>query len=107
VVAWSGSIDVKDGAAIAPVGRVRRGVPIGGLRADGRCEARRPAPRDVVLLLPLIHHISTLPAYRYITTASNFFAWSPAIQIVALGVAAAQAAWITRARRRAGWLRVR
>jgi hypothetical protein len=80
-----------------------------------RARRPRPAARTLLvaglglsyLLLPLAHHISTPAAYRYITTASNFFAWSLSVQIVALGVAAAQAAWITRARRRAGWLRVR
>ena len=34
------------------------------------------------LLLPLVHHLmATPPAHRYITTAGNFFAASPTLQV--------------------------
>ena len=41
------------------------------------------------LLLPLMHYLLFTPAdFRYITTASNFFANSPAVQALSLAVAA-------------------
>jgi hypothetical protein len=53
------------------------------------------------VLLPLIHHLlATPPAYRYISTASNFFAFNPGLQLIALIVAALMAFGTTRLRRR-------
>lgn len=44
------------------------------------------------LLLPLLHHVAaTPPAYRYITAASNFFAWNPGLQLIVFLIAAALA----------------
>jgi len=70
----------------------------------------RPAPGGWALflagitlgyvLLPLLHHISTPPAYRYITTASNFFASNPAVQALAVVVAGVQAGIVARLHRR-------
>ena len=54
------------------------------------------------VLLPLIHHLlATPPAYRYISTASNFFAFTMGIQLIAVIMAAGLAVGATRARR---WL---
>lgn len=44
------------------------------------------------LILPLLHYGFGTDGYRYITTASNFFAFNPGIQVVAL-LAAALMAW--------------
>ncbi|MBL8055115.1 MAG: hypothetical protein JNK29_00385 [Anaerolineales bacterium] len=82
-----------------------------GIMSGLRAWRRRPAPAAPAVLLaglaisylffPLVHHlIATPPGFRYITTASNFFAFGPAVQALALGVAAAQAGGIT-------WLRQR
>jgi len=53
---------------------------------------------ETYLLLPLAHHLlATPPAYRYISTASNFFAFNFGLQIFAFGVAtglAVAAAWL-------------
>jgi hypothetical protein len=44
------------------------------------------------LLLPLAHHwLLTPPHFRYISSASNFFAFHPAIQLLVLCVAASLA----------------
>jgi hypothetical protein len=54
------------------------------------------------LLLPLIHHLlATPPGYRYISTASNFFAFNLFVQAFAVAVAAGLAAGATGGRR---WL---
>lgn len=51
------------------------------------------------LLMPLAHHlVATPPGYRYISTASNFFAFSPWIQLCSLLLAALLAIGITRMR---------
>lgn len=53
------------------------------------------------LLMPLAHYVlATPPTYRYITTASNFFAFNVGIQLLAVVVAAGLAEGITHARRR-------
>ncbi|NLF00744.1 MAG: hypothetical protein GX601_07175 [Anaerolineales bacterium] len=42
----------------------------------------------VYLVLPLAHHLAATPlGYRYITTATNFFALSPALQLAGLAIA--------------------
>jgi hypothetical protein len=51
------------------------------------------------LFLPVVHHLlATPPGYRYITTASNFFAPNLAVQTMALVVAAAMALGFVRVR---------
>lgn len=51
------------------------------------------------VLLPLVHYLfATPPDYRYITTASNFFAYSWLVQIGALALAAVLAWGVTRLR---------
>ncbi len=53
------------------------------------------------LLMPLVHYLlATPPAYRYITTASNFFAFNRDIQLLAMVVASGLALGVTQARRR-------
>ncbi len=53
------------------------------------------------VLMPLVHYLLATPAaYRYISTASNFFAFDGRIQLLALGVAAGLAVGTTRMRRR-------
>ncbi len=52
------------------------------------------------LLLPLVHHlVATPPTYRYISAASNFFAFDPLLQLltfcVAVGLALATV-WLRR-----------
>lgn len=54
---------------------------------------------DVVM--PLVHHLLGTPAeYRYITAASNFFAFNPGLQALAVLIAAGLAAGAVWARRR-------
>lgn len=54
------------------------------------------------VLMPLIHHLlATPPGYRYISTASNFFAFNFGIQLIAVIMAAGLAVGATTARR---WL---
>ena len=71
----------------------RKPVPSAGtLLAAGLCWG--------YLLLPLAHHLlATPPGYRYITTASNFFAFDLGVQALALSVSAILAIGITRVRR--------
>jgi len=53
------------------------------------------------VLMPLVHHLlATPPGYRYISTASNFFAFDWRIQMLIYGVAIGLAAGITRLRAR-------
>lgn len=53
------------------------------------------------LLSPLIHHLfATPPGYRYISAASNFFAFSPLLQLAVFAVAAGIAVGVTRLRKR-------
>ena len=53
------------------------------------------------LLMPLVHYLFFTPrGYRYITTASNFFAFNGVLQLVVLLVAAILAAGVTRVRQR-------
>lgn len=101
-LAWGGAV----GACLA-------GLAWLGIMSGLRAWRRRPAPGAAALLLaglassylffPLVHHlIATPPGFRYITAASNFFALEPAVQALALAVAAAQAWGITWLRRQAG-----
>lgn len=53
------------------------------------------------VLMPLVHHLFFTPrGYRYITTASNFFAFNGVLQLVVLLVAAILATGVTRVRQR-------
>ena len=53
------------------------------------------------VLLPLVHHVlATPPHYRYISAASNFFAFDPRLQVVAVVVAGGLALGVTAVRRR-------
>ena len=74
---------------------------LAGLALAGR-RWRRPLPSAAAillaagaltyLLLPLAHHLLfTPPAYRYITSGSNFFAFSPVVQFLCWVLAAALA----------------
>jgi hypothetical protein len=54
-------------------------------------------------LLPLVHHLfATPPDFRYISAASNFFAFDLALQALAIIVAAVMAVGIVGARRWVG-----
>ena len=65
----------------------------GALLASGLCLS--------YLLMPLVHHLfATPPGWRYISTASNFFAFSPILQLAVFAVAAGLAIGITRLRER-------
>ena len=51
------------------------------------------------VLMPLVHYLlATPPAYRYISTASNFFAFNIGIQILAVTVATLMAVGVTNGR---------
>lgn len=53
------------------------------------------------LLMPLVHHLlATPPQYRYISAASNFFAFNLWVQLVVFFVAAILALGVARLRRR-------
>jgi hypothetical protein len=55
------------------------------------------------VLMPLVHHLlATPPAYRYISTASNFFAFNLGIQLLAVIVATGLAVGVTNGRHRTG-----
>jgi hypothetical protein len=51
------------------------------------------------VVLPLVHHLlATPPGYRYISTASNFFAFNVGLQLLAVAAAAGLAVGATRGR---------
>lgn len=53
------------------------------------------------MVLPLVHYvIAAPPGHRYITTATNFFAFNAVLQVFVLTIAAAVAYSVTRVRRR-------
>jgi len=55
------------------------------------------------LIMPLVHHVlATPPAYRYISTASNFFAFNWSVQLFVLFVASSLAFGVTNGR---NWLK--
>jgi hypothetical protein len=64
----------------------------GALFAAGLCAS--------YLLLPLAHYVLGKPAYRYITTASNFFAFNMGLQILIWVASADIAIGITQIRKR-------
>ena len=58
------------------------------------------------LLMPLVHHLlATPPAYRYISTASNFFAFNLGIQFLAVIAATGLAVGVTKGRHWIGRIR--
>jgi hypothetical protein len=71
----------------------RRPLPsAGALFAAGLCAS--------YLLLPLAHYVLGKPAFRYITTASNFFAFDMGLQILILVASAGIAVGVTQIRKR-------
>jgi hypothetical protein len=73
--------------------RRRSAPPAGALLAAGLCLS--------YLLMPLVHHLfATPPGWRYISTASNFFAFSPLLQLAVFAAAAGTAVAATRLRAR-------
>jgi hypothetical protein len=73
--------------------RRRPAPPAGALLAAGLCLS--------YLLMPLVHHLfATPPEWRYISTASNFFAFNPVLQLVVFAAAAGTAVAVTRQRAR-------
>ena len=73
--------------------RRRPAPPAGALLAAGLCLS--------YLLMPLVHHLfATPPGWRYISTASNFFAFNPVLQLVVFAAAAGTAVAATRLRAR-------
>lgn len=82
-----------------------------GLMTWLRCWRRQPMPDAMLvlasglcgsyLLLPLCHYLLGDPAYRYITTASNFFAFSLTLQLFTFLLASGLAVGVTIVRR---WL---
>ena len=53
----------------------------------------------LVILLPLMHHLlATPPGWHYISTASNFFAFNPLLQLAVFAVAVGTAVVVTRLR---------
>jgi hypothetical protein len=64
----------------------------GALFAAGLCAS--------YLLLPLAHYVLGKPAFRYITTASNFFAFNLGLQILILVAGADIAVGVTQIRKR-------
>jgi hypothetical protein len=96
-------------AYAAALGTTLAGVAWLGVMTRLRRWRRKPAPGAAplvvsglclsYLLLPLAHHlVATPPGYRYISTASNFFAFSPWLQLCSLLLAALLAIGITRLR---------
>jgi len=79
------------------------------LPGEGREHASSPARWGAALgravpigragRLPVVHHLlATPPAYRYISTASNFFAFNVGLQVLVLVVAAGLAVGVTSLR---------
>jgi hypothetical protein len=96
-------------AVLAAVGGTLLGigwlVVMTGLRAWRRqslpkaCEVWGAGLALSYLLLPVVHHLlATPPAYRYISTASNFFAFNVGLQVLVFVVAAGLAVGVTRLR---------
>jgi hypothetical protein len=82
-----------------------------GIMSGMRAWRHRPTPSAIALLaaglclsyllLPLVHHLFATPSgRRYISTASNFFAFSLVLQLVVFAVAAGIAVGVTRLRKR-------
>ena len=98
-------------AILLAVGGLFTGIAWLGIMTGLRTSRRRPSPGAAALLasgiclsyllLPLVHHLlATPPEWRYISTASNFFAFSPILQLAAFAVTAGVAVVVTRLRER-------
>jgi hypothetical protein len=98
-------------AVLAAVGGILVGIGWLGAMTGLRAWRRKPWPQAhevwlaglglSYLLLPVVHHLlATPPAYRYISTASNFFAFNVGLQILVFVVAAGLAGGVTRLRQR-------
>jgi hypothetical protein len=98
-------------AVLMAFGGLLAGIAWLGVMSGLRAWRRKPTPTAGALLatglclsyllLPLIHHLfATPPGWRYISTASNFFAFNPFLQLVVFAVAAGSAVAVTRLRAR-------
>ena len=98
-------------AILFAIGGLLAGIAWLGVMTGLRAWRRRPAPPAGALLaaglclsyllLPLVHHLfATPPGWRYISTASNFFAFSPILQLAVFAAAAGVAVVVTRLRER-------
>ncbi len=96
-------------AVLFATGGLLAGIAWLGVMSGLRAWRRRPAPTAGALLasglclsyllMPLVHHLfATPPGYRYISTASNFFAFNPVLQLAVVAVAAGTAVAVTRLR---------
>ena len=96
-------------AVLFAVGGLLAGLIWLGVMSGLRAWRRRPAPTAGALLaaglclsyllMPLVHHLfATPPGWRYISTASNFFAFNPVLQLAVVAVAAGTAVAVTRLR---------
>ena len=98
-------------AVLVAVGGTLAGVGWLGIMTGLRMWRRKSLPDASVvciaglslsyLLLPVVHYyLSTPPAYRYITTASNFFAFDVGLQILVFVVSVGLAVGVTRVRQK-------
>lgn len=105
-----GLISVRT-AYLAAVGSTLAGIVWLGIATGLRIWRHKPPPSASALFvaglclsylaMPLVHHlVATPPDYRYISTSSNFFAFNPSVQLLALVVAAILAIGVTRLRQR-------
>lgn len=96
-------------AYLVAVGSILGGAVWLGAMSVLRAWQRKPSPNAGALFaaglclsylaLPLAHHVLFTPAqYRYISASSNFFAFNPAVQVLAFSVAAGLAMSITKIR---------
>ena len=96
-------------AVLMAIGGVFAGIVWLGVMTGLRAWRRKPTPTAGALLaaglclsyllMPLVHHLfATPPGYRYISTASNFFAFNPVLQLAVVAVAAGTAVAVTRLR---------
>ena len=97
-------------AYLAAIGGTLAGVAWLGIMTGLRAWRRKSPPKAIAvwaaglglsyLLMPVVHHLLFAPSqYRYISTASNFFAFDPGVQLVVFAVTAALAIGTTRLRR--------
>jgi uncharacterized membrane protein YidH (DUF202 family) len=98
-------------AYLAAIGGTLAGVAWLGVMTGLRAWRRKSPPKALALwaaglglsylVMPVVHHLLFTPAeYRYISTAANFFAFDPGVQLMVFAVAAALAVGATRLRQR-------
>jgi hypothetical protein len=96
-------------AYLAAIGGTVAGVAWLGVMTGLRIWRRKSPPQAVALwaaglglsylAMPVVHHLLFTPSqYHYISTASNFFAFDPGVQLMVFAVAAALAVGTTRLR---------